>query len=87
MFDSAPIIVHHTVVYSQFNDNFLIRALVYIIPALVMAVVVSLPRFVEVDTIIDDKSSYKVYAPMKVETAGVCLDLRGCSDQCEYFIE
>ena len=76
-----------SIAYSQFHDNFLIRALVYIIPALVMAVVVSLPRFVEVDTIIDDKSSYKVYAPMKVETAGVCLDLRGCSDQCEYFIE
>ena len=32
--------------------HFLFRALVYIIPALVMAVVVSLPRFVEVEKII-----------------------------------
>ena len=45
------------------------RALVYIIPALVTAVLVSSPRFVE------------------VETAGVCYDLRECSDQCQYFNE
>ena len=45
------------------------RSLVYIIPAIVTAVVVSGPRFLE------------------VETADICLDLRSCDGDCDYYQE
>ena len=45
------------------------RSLVYIIPAIVTAVVVSGPRFLE------------------VETADICLDLRDCDGDCDYYQE
>lgn len=45
------------------------RSLVYIIPAIVTAVVVSGPRFLE------------------VETADICLDLRSCDGDCDFYQE